>query len=149
MQSALLATVAAAAPLSAQSIEGGMQATLMIVEPVGSASVQASGLSLSRSGVLSMDTTSPVAGPTSQIVMVDVTDEDAAAGSATRVAMRTDAGERALVQGRATPVGQNGLTPSAARATDFRLSYLVRVGTARPHAADVRLHLRYLAVAGT
>lgn len=145
---ALLA-LATGASASAQSVQGGIGASLTILAPVGGAAVQASALSMSRAGILSMDTTSPVSGPTSQIVMVDVSDDDAAAGSVTRVAMRSGTSERALTQGRAMPVGVDGIAPAAGKAGDFRVNYAVKVGTRKVDAAAVHLTVRYLAVAGT
>lgn len=144
-----MATILGATVLPAQSVQGGIGASITILQPVGSAVVQASPFSVSRAGVVSMETTSPVTGSTSQLVMVDVTDDDAVSLSASRVTMRTGAMVRALTAGRAMPVGVNGLAPATARSGDFRVSYAVNVGTTPAAGTAVHLTVRYLAVAGT
>lgn len=126
-----------------------MSASIMILAPVGSAQVKASPLTMSRAGVLSMETTSPVSGPISQIVMVDVSEEGATAGALSRIAMRSGTSERALVTGRPVPLGATGIAPISGTSDDFRVSFVARVGTANADTAAVRLHVRYLAVAGT
>lgn len=146
----LLATGAAFAPAGAQT--GEMRASLTILEPVRSIAPGASTLSMSRGGVMSVNTGSPVAGPTSQILMVNVVAErgagDSASSAPLRVVMRSGGSERVLAPGVAVPVGRDGLAPASG--DDFRVSYDVRLG-ARPNssAAPVRLDVRYLAVPGT
>ena len=132
-----------------QQVHGSLAVSLTIVEPVGSTWVRAAPLATAADGRLSLATSSPVTGPTSHILMVEVTDGDTNGVRPLRVALRNGGLERPLHRDTATPVGRDGTVPVGATAGHFPVSYLVQNPTAARAQQPIRLRVRYLAVAGT
>lgn len=141
---ALVALAAWGAEAGAQGA-GEIRVSATILEPVRSVVPQTSVTTSARTGVVAVATGSPVAGPTSQLLMVSVVAErDTASDSSSaplRVTMHDGSVERALTPGVALPV-------HAADADDLHLTYRVRVGAAAD-ASPVRLRVSYLSVPGT
>lgn len=133
----------------AQAVRASLGVSLTIVQPVGSTAVRSAPLSRAADGRLSLATSSPVRGPTSHILMVEVTDDATGGTRPLRVALRDGGLERALPRGIATPIGRDGTVGATGSANPFPVSYLVQYPTAAGATEPVRLHVRYLAVAGT
>jgi hypothetical protein len=120
-----------AGTVTAQNVGGSIGVSLTILQPVTTQAVQIVGFNVDRTGMATVETTSPVTGAATQLVMTNVS------SSSSRFVPQQQASS--LVRGE-----QQQRTPA-------RISYQVNVGK-HVHGVDrepVQLLVQYLAVAGT
>lgn len=115
------------AQAQAARADGAMGVSLTILQPVATKAVALLGFSVDRAGMVRFETSAPVSGPTSQVVMTSISSS----------------------RSSAAPVEQ---APTMVGGAPARFSYLVDVGNderASTGQRPVTLRIQFLAVAGT
>ena len=137
----VLATLAEVAP--AQSVSGAMAVSATILPPDRARAPQLLSFSVARTGIARLETAAPVAGATSQIVMVTLSSPTDSFAPLAQAPMRVTATHGTNRSGASTTASD----PSPAK----RLGYEVDLGTppAGSSSRAVSVRITYLIVPGT
>jgi hypothetical protein len=148
----VIAMLAGARPevASGQSMRtgGSMGVSLTILQPIATQPVQLLGFSVDRAGMATIETSAPVSGPASQVVMTSVSSSTSSFVPVLQAPTLVGGRQRAA-SGDATERDASGTSSASAPA---RFSYLIDLGKrdkASVGPRPVQLRIQYLAVAGT
>ena len=137
----LLAVAAVALALtpdraSGQRVGGSIGVSLTVLEPVATRSVQVTNARVGRDGVATVETTAPMSGPTSQLVMSRI--------------VNASNGHAPVPRAHLVPADR-GLAAQDGAHVLARITHRIGVADAtRPAGTrDVQLRIEYLTVAGT
>ncbi|MEO6527528.1 MAG: hypothetical protein ABIP93_12940 [Gemmatimonadaceae bacterium] len=125
----LTGTRAATAEGQSMRAGGSMGVSLRILQPVATQEVQLLGFSVDRAGIARIETSAPVSGPTSQVVMTSISSSTSSVAPVDQAPVLVGGTQRVASLSYLIDLGKRDRAAAGARPVQLRIQYLAVAGT--------------------